>query len=105
MMPPQSLVPQQTPNTNKTITQTIPGYHVNDPDIEVKITNQQYPSTINGNKTALYYDIQTKGYYSNWSLQQSYLTTPEGLTLQSEEQYTIIYLPANSYQPEKQSRC
>jgi hypothetical protein len=97
---PSTTVSTIDPYTNKTTATTIPSYHVKDPEIEITITNQHHPLTINGNKTSVYYGIQTKQNYANWSSQPGYGTTQYGLIPQSDEQYTIIYLPAFSYPPE-----
>ena len=54
------------PYTGKVTTTTIPGYHVKNCTIDVKIKNQPYPSTINnGNTSTLKYFIQAKGHFES----------------------------------------
>ena len=48
-------IPTTNPYNNKTSIRTIPGYHVQDFEIEVTIKNQPFPTTIGGNGTNLYY--------------------------------------------------
>lgn len=98
------------PYTNKTTTTTIPGYHVKNFTIEVTITNQPFPSHINGNATNLYYNVCTKGNFEdNWdnpypsslnSASSSGVLSGDysvSLPTQSSSEYTVLSLSANSY--------
>ena len=85
------------PYNNKTTTTTIPGYHIKDREIEAVIKNQPYPSSINGNASNLYYLVQTKGHYENWTEAYSRADFPENLHMQSDAGNTTILFSANSY--------
>jgi hypothetical protein len=52
--------------TGETITN--PGYHVQNRTIDVIIKNQPFsPSTVEGNTTGLFYNVQAKGSFEDWS--------------------------------------
>jgi len=85
------------PYTGKTTTTTIPSYYVENLTIEVTIKNQPFTPYTNayGNEFLFYYNIKTKGHYEeNWTD----LYNPEsGYAPQSNSEYTILSIPANSY--------
>jgi hypothetical protein len=87
------------PYNGKITTTNIPGYHVKNFSIEVSIKNQPFPSTINGNKSSLWYDVQIKGHYGgDWSDQYpSSIMSPTSLPwpTQSSSAYTLLSFPAS----------
>ena len=76
------------PYTGKTTITNVPGYHVTNKSIELKIKNQLFtPYTdTNGNYIGLYYNISTKPHYGNdWTYYpDSYLEYPA-----SSSDYTV----------------
>jgi hypothetical protein len=94
----QTALSTTDPYNNKTTTNTIPGYHVKDFEIEITIQNQQYPSIINGNSSNVYYLIQSKGHFVNWT---DYYTIDsiDNLSVQSNSEYTKLLYSANTYLP------
>jgi hypothetical protein len=72
-------------------------YH---PTIVINITNQAYPSTINGTEAKLYYNIRTKNHLEeNWT--NAYVIAPSTLPSQSltgftELTYTLDYATGDS---------
>ena len=87
------------PYNGKITTTNIPGYHVENFTIEVSIKNQPFPSTINGNKSSLWYDVQIKGHYGgDWSDQYpSSIMSPTILPwpTQASSGYTLLSFPAS----------
>ncbi len=83
------------PYTNKTTIITNPGYHVEEFNIEVTIKNQPFPSTIDGNTSNLYYIVQSKGHYQNWTEFNTRIEVPTNLPAQSSSEYTVLKFPAN----------
>ena len=87
------------PYNGKITTINIPGYHVKNFTIEVSIKNQPFPSTINGNKSSLWYDVQIKGHYGgDWSDQYpSSIMSPTILPwpTQARSGYTFLSFPAS----------
>ncbi len=76
------------PYNNQTITKTVPGYHVENETIDLKIKNQPIPSTIDGNKSYLLFYVRLKGHYSdNWSYPY---TAIDSYPVQTNSSYTII---------------
>ena len=76
--------------TNKTTTITSPGYHVKNVTIDVTITNQPFQNTVDGNATNLYYAIQTKAHFANWTYDSPDIYN---LQVQSNSSYTVISFP------------
>jgi len=87
------------PYNGKVTTTTIPGYHVNDFKIELSIKNQPFPSTINGNKSSLWYDVRIKGHFGEDWIDQypSSAMSPTSLPwpTQSSSGYTLLLFPAS----------
>ena len=85
------------PYTGKTTTTTIPGYSVENLTIEVTIKNQPFPSTLNGNISNLYYNVETKGHFGyGWTEWYTYsYSSPGSLQSQSNSEYTVLSFPAN----------
>lgn len=87
------------PYNGKITTTTIPGYHVKNFVIELSIKNQPFPPTINGNKSSLWYDVQTKGHFeAEWTEQYPVSTmSPTNLPwpTQSSSGYTLLSFPAS----------
>ena len=108
---PSNTISTTDPYTNETTTTTVPGYHVKNFTIEVAVTNQLFPSTINGNTTNLYYNVQTKGHFEeDWYSPYSFSIDSGSsgglqgapayfisLPSQSSSKYTVLSFPANSY--------
>jgi hypothetical protein len=98
-------IPTTNPYNNKTSIRTIPGYHVQDFEIEVTIKNQPFPTTIGGNGTNLYYAIATKGHFENWtnndfpSSGTEYSPLGFDVSVNSSSDFTVTYLNANNYKP------
>lgn len=65
-------------------------YH---PTIEINITNQAFPSTVNGTEAQLYYNIRTKNHiHDNWT--EQYIISPSTLPSQSNSGFTqLVYNP------------
>jgi hypothetical protein len=65
-------------------------YH---PTIAINITNQAYPSTVNGTEAQLYYNIRTKNHIQdNWT--EQYVISASTLPSQSSTGFTeLIYTP------------
>lgn len=77
------------PYNGNVTTKTVPGYHVELYEIELKIKNTYCPSTVDGHPANLYYKVRTKGYFEpQWP-------EPSGQIEADDSQYTIIYLPAH----------
>ena len=76
--------------TNKTTIITHPGYHVKNVTIDVTITNQPFQNTVDGNATNLYYAIQTKAHFANWTYDSPDIYN---LQVQSNSSYTVISFP------------
>jgi hypothetical protein len=99
------------PYTNRTTTRnaTQQGYHVKKFDIEVTIKNQPFPSTINGNISNLYFDVASYGHFENITVIPLEIRSPtgiglilqstDGLTPQSNSEYTVINVSANFFPP------
>jgi hypothetical protein len=88
------------PYNGKTTTTTIPSYHITNYTIELTITNQAFPTTIDGNASNLYYDVRMKGHFEeNWTdlYPYSYVKFYELSPTQSNYNYTVISFPANDY--------
>jgi hypothetical protein len=85
------------PYNGNTSTTIIPGYHVKNVDIELTITNQPFPSTLNGNASQLYYDVRTKGHFiEDWNDLYPYTDSSSGsLQPQSSSDYTVLSFSAN----------
>jgi hypothetical protein len=84
------------PYNNKTMENTIPGYHVQNFTIDLTIKNQPIPSMINGNKSYLLFYILIKGHYGNdWS--NPYSNAIDSYPKQSDSDYTVVSLPTASY--------
>jgi hypothetical protein len=90
------------PYNNKTTTTTTPGRHVKDYEIEMTIKNQPYPSSINGNASNLYYYVQSKGHYENWTEAYSRVDFPENLHIQSDAGNTTLLFSANNFPSDAQ---
>jgi len=96
------------PYNGKTITTTIPGYHVTNITIDLTIKNQPFPSTINGNASNLYYNIRIKGNFGQeWNYPYSSFPTwassnsdalvgnySHSLPAQSTTGYTVLSFPS-----------
>ena len=81
------------PYNGEKITNTQPGYYVQNLTIDLTIQNQPYPSTIDGNPSFVFFNVQIKGHYGqDWTELYPYYSN--SLT-QSNGQYTVISLPAN----------
>ena len=94
---PATAEPTTDPYTNKTTITAIPGYHVENLTIEVTIKNQPFPSTIDGNATSLYYDVQIKPHFGeDWTDQYPY-SGPSSIHFptQSNSEYTVLSFPAS----------
>ena len=79
--------------TGKVTTQTTPGYHVKNFTIDVRIRNQAYPKTIDGNNSFLRYVIASKGAYdSDFGVLNYYDAQPNST-------YTTLSLSTNSFTP------
>ena len=90
------------PYTGKVISTTIPGYHVQNKSVEIIIKNQPFTSYLNenGSRVYLFYDIESKGHFENWTLfssdasywlkQKLSESYPPGFIPISDSQYTVI---------------
>jgi hypothetical protein len=98
-------IPTTDPYNNRTTIRNIPGYHVQDFEIEVTIKNQPFPTTIGGNRTNLYYAIATKGHFENWTNNDfpssgiEYSPIGFDVSVNSSSDFTVTYLNANNYKP------
>ncbi|MDR1993832.1 MAG: hypothetical protein LBQ98_10170 [Nitrososphaerota archaeon] len=82
------VAPTQTTNPYTGKTETKPGYHVEQIDIDITIKNQNYPYT-------LMYHIRTKGYFEeNW---KPWSINNNADFYQSDGQYTVVTIPYYSY--------
>ena len=80
------------PYTGKTITTTTPSRYFENVTLDITIKNQPFPTTINGNASNLYYNVQTKGYFGgNWT---QVITNSQA---QSNSDYTVLSIPAGAY--------
>jgi hypothetical protein len=81
------------PYNGEVITNTEPGYHVQNITIDLTIENQPYPAIINGNESFVYFNVRIKGHFGqDWAeLFPYYSDSP----VQSSSEYTVISLPAN----------
>lgn len=84
------------PYNNQTTTTTEPGYHVENLTIDITIRNQPIPSTIDGNKSYLLFEIRYKGHYGNGTDWTYPFGTFYSCPTQSDSDYTVISL-ATSY--------
>ena len=90
------------PYTGKTITTTIPGYHVEDKSIQITITNQPFIpySDAEGHLISLYYNVRFKGHFGeNWEtpFYKTIRNGEYGFTKQhpqSDSQFTVISVPS-----------
>jgi hypothetical protein len=66
---PVSVTYSTDPFTGQQVAHTSDGYHVTNRTIEITINNQQFtPITLNnGTKIQLYYSLQMKGHFGDWS--------------------------------------
>jgi len=90
------------PYTGKVTSTTIPGYHVQNRSVEITIKNQQFTSYLNenGSRVYLFYDIESKGHFENWTLfssdasywlkQKLSESYPPGFIPISDSQHTLI---------------
>lgn len=79
--------------TGKTTTYTEPGYHVKNFTLDVSIKNQQFPSSIDGNWTSLYYTVDIKGHFlDQWWADKTQKYTVEQSKLSD---FTVFSIPAN----------
>jgi len=99
-------IPTTDPYNNRTTTNSIPGYHVKDFEIEVAIKNQLFPAIIDGNRTNLYYAVARKGHFENWTNSGDFSSTGSdiypffyNIPINSSSEYTITHLNANFYKP------
>ncbi len=78
------------PYTGETITN--PGYHVKNFTIDVTIKNQPFtPITVSdGNTTGLYYNVQAKSQYENWSSSISSDGHNKYAVKASTSEYTVV---------------
>jgi hypothetical protein len=84
------------PYNNKSTTTTIPGYHIQNITIDLKIKNQPFPTSIDGNTSYLLIDARVKGHFTeNWTYPYSSI---DSYPTQSNSQYTVISFPSN-YSP------
>lgn len=87
------------PYTGKTTTQTLPAYHVQNLTIDIIFRNQNFPSTINGYSTVLYYDIAIKPHFTqDWDGPYDKGWFPA----QMNSEYTTISFPLSDYPDEGQ---
>jgi len=97
-------VPERTtstfdPYTGKTTAQTLPSCHVQNLTIDIIFRNQNFPSTINGYSTILYYDIAIKPPFT----QDWYGPYDKGwFPAQTNSEYTTISFPRSDYPDEGQ---
>jgi hypothetical protein len=91
---PQSVSPSTNPYTGEATSTIIPGYHVDNKTIELKIMNQPFSSG-NDQINHLYYNVRIKGHYAqNWT---TVYNPDNGFILQdSNAAYTIITNPPYS---------
>ena len=85
--------------TGKVTSQINPGYHVENRTIEIVIKNpnlQQYPTTIDGNKSILRYAVQSKGAYSPKNFSAGGGTQ---YNAQTDSEYTTISLSTDGMTP------
>ncbi len=104
---PSTTTSTTNPNNDKTTSTTIPSQHVQNYTIELVITNQAFPTTINGNTSDLHYNVRTKSHFEeNWkdpshadSWKDLYHFYDSGIynVPASDSQYTVAYFPANGY--------
>ncbi len=91
---PATTTSHKDPYTGKVTTETRPGYHVQNFTIDLTISNQAFPSSIDGHILGVRYFIESKGNFEdNWHHQ-------EDIDTQSTSGYTIISIPANSFPAE-----
>jgi hypothetical protein len=113
-------IPPQTtttidPYNGQTITNTIPGRHVENYIIELTIKNQQHATTLGNNTLTLYYFTRLKGHFAeNWTYPDSSFPSwaayhdpsytgdksmwgnyANALPIQSDFENTILTFPAN----------
>jgi len=82
------------PYNNQTTTTTIPGYHVQKTTIDLTIKNQPYPSSIDGNKSYLLYNVRLKGHYiTEWTY--AYGDAINSYGVQSDSDYTVLSFPTS----------
>jgi hypothetical protein len=80
------------PYNGKTITTTTPSRYSENFTLDVTVRNQPFPTSINGNASNLYYNVQTKGYFGgNWTQ----VVTNSQAQLNSD--YTFLSIPAGAY--------
>ena len=78
--------------TGKTTTTTIPSQYIKNFTLDITIKNQAFPTTINGNASILYYNVQTKGHFGgNWT---QVFTKSQA---QSNSEFTFLSIPASGY--------
>ena len=81
------------PYNNQTTTITVPGYHVKNMTIDLTIRNQLIPSSIEGNKSYLLFNVRLKGHYGDdWIYPY---TAINSYPVQSNSDYTIISIPTS----------
>jgi hypothetical protein len=85
------------PYNNQTTASTTPGYHVNNTYILVSIKNHPFPSSVDGNKSVLYYAVRTKGHFGgDWTVHNSATEIDSGnLVEQSDTENTTIRVPGD----------
>jgi hypothetical protein len=84
------------PYNGEVITNTEPGYHVQNRTIDLTIENQPYPAIINGNESFVYFNVRIKGHFGqDWTELYPYYSDSPVQSKDSE--YTVISIP-NNYQ-------
>jgi hypothetical protein len=70
------------------------GYHVDNRTIEVRIKNQAFSSSVtsDGNTTALYYNVRSKGHYEDWNTASNYHSVNQFQASNSGQTVILFYL-------------
>lgn len=81
------------PYTGKTVVDQA-GYHVDNRTLDVTIKNQAFtPSiTADGNTTALYYNVRSKGHYEDWNSASNYHSVSQFQAFKSSQTVILFYL-------------
>ncbi len=88
---PASVTTTIDPYNNKTITRTFPATHVQNISVDLTVSNQAFPATIDGNASFLSYNLRTKPHFGeNWVQNYDETTKIGLLTSQSSSQYTVL---------------
>lgn len=94
---PSTTTSTTNPYNNKTTTITAPSYYVQNITIDLTIVNQAFPSTIDGNKSYILYNVRMKGHFAeNWKYPYGMFANDQS-PHQSNSTYTVISFPTGTY--------